>query len=46
MKTIGRQIGAALMSRGPQRGTWGHMIGSIAAAVLMGVVFYLVRANS
>lgn len=46
MKTIARHLGAALMSRGPQRGTLGHMIGSIAAGVLMGVVFYLVRANS
>jgi hypothetical protein len=40
---MGRRIFAALMSRGPQRGTWSHQIGSILAAIVLGLAFWWSR---
>jgi hypothetical protein len=31
------------MSRGPARGTWAHQIGGIAAAIVLGVAYFLTR---
>lgn len=37
------KVWAILMTRGPQRGTWPHLIGSMAAGLVMGLAFYYGR---
>lgn len=39
-----QKILAALMSRGPARGTWAHMFGSIFAALILGLAFWWGRS--
>lgn len=38
-----QKMTAALMARGPRRGTWSHFWGSMFLALLAGLVFYFTR---
>jgi hypothetical protein len=40
------KVWAVLMSRGPERGTWQHLLGSMGAALVLGLAFWFVRANT
>jgi hypothetical protein len=40
------KIWSVLMSRGSERGTWQHLFGSMGAALIMGLAFWWVRANT
>jgi hypothetical protein len=40
------KVWAVLMSRGPARGTWAHLFGSMGSALVLGLAFWFVRANT
>ncbi len=39
-----QKIIAVLMSRGPARGTWAHLFGSMGAALILGLAYWWARA--
>lgn len=39
-----KQIMSVLMSRGPARGTWAHMLGSMGTALILGLAYWWARS--